>query len=239
MGTAVAGEVLRRLTSVYGEARDPERAGPMRAYMRDQFDFLGIQSARQRELSRQVLAGLPTPTEADLGAVATGCWALPEREYQYFACGWLRRHAKVCSAGFIGTARDLITTKPWWDTVDILAAHLVGPLVSRHPELTATMDAWATDDDLWLIRTAILHQLWYRSGTDTDRLFGYCTAQAGHRDFFVRKAIGWALRQYARTDPDAVRRYVRDQGERLSGLSVREALKNIGPESPGPENPGP
>jgi 3-methyladenine DNA glycosylase AlkD len=153
---------------------------------------------------------------------------MPEREYQYFACSWLRRHAAACGAGFTDTARTLVTTKPWWDTVDALAAHLVGPLVARHPALAGTMDSWAADEDRWLVRTAILHQLRYRERTDADRLFGYCTAQAGHRDFFVRKAIGWALREYARTDPDRVRRYVSSQAGRLSPLSVREALKNIG-----------
>jgi 3-methyladenine DNA glycosylase AlkD len=219
--------VLLRLQRVYGEARDPQRSASMAAYMRGQFPFLGLNSAAQRTLARTVLAGLGKPTEADLTAVALGCWALPEREYQYFACTWLRRHARVCSAPFLDIARQLIITKPWWDTVDALAAHLVGPLVARHPELLSTMDAWAADDSIWLIRTAILHQLTYKESTDVSRLFHYCTAQAGHRDFFVRKAIGWALRQYAKTDPAAVRGYVTAHLSRLSALSVREALKNL------------
>ena len=89
------------------------------------------------------------------------------------------------------------------------------------------MDAWSADDDMWLIRTAILHQLHYGDQTDTTRLFDYCTRQAGHPDFFVRKAIGWALRQYARTDPDAVRAYVGAHRDRLSPLSIREATKHL------------
>jgi len=199
----------------------------MAAYMRDQFPFLGIPGPTQRTLALEVLAGLPRPAEEDLREVALGCWALAEREYQYFACGWLRRHARVCSAGFVETARYLIVTKSWWDTVDALAAHLVGPLVARHPALVSTMDSWLTDDDLWLVRTAILHQLRYKEQTDAVRLFRYCTAQAEHRDFFVRKAIGWALREYAKTDPAAVRAYVHAHESRLSALSVREALKNL------------
>jgi 3-methyladenine DNA glycosylase AlkD len=89
------------------------------------------------------------------------------------------------------------------------------------------MDAWSGDEDIWLVRTAILHQLAYREATDANRLFSYCTAQAAHGDFFVRKAIGWALREYAKTAPDAVRAYLRAHESRLSGLSVREALKNL------------
>jgi 3-methyladenine DNA glycosylase AlkD len=225
--TALAETVLDRLGTAYGAAADPARAAPMAAYQRDRFPFLGISAVPRRALSRRALAGLPRPDEADLRAVALGCWALAEREYQYFACDWLVRHRAVPGAGFLATLRELITTKSWWDTVDPLATGVVGPLVSRHPALRASMDAWLADDDRWLIRSAILHQLGYREETDAGWLFAACAARADHRDFFVRKAIGWALRQYARTDPDAVRRFVDAHRDRLSGLSVREALKHL------------
>jgi 3-methyladenine DNA glycosylase AlkD len=221
----LATTILGRLVDVFGPAADPDRAARMSAYMRGQFPFLGVPGPLQQSLGRQVLAGLPRPDEAAVRAVALGCWALPEREYRYFACGYLRRYVQVCSAGLLPVARDLVVTEPWWDTVDTLAAHVVGPLVSRHPALVATMDAWIAGDDMWLARTALLHQLGYKRNTDTERLFRYCLHQAGHPDFFIRKAIGWALRQYAWTDPDAVREFV--AGAPLSGLSRREALKNL------------
>jgi 3-methyladenine DNA glycosylase AlkD len=128
---------------------------------------------------------------------------------------------------FLPTAGQLITTKPWWDTVDTLADHVVGMIVARHPEAVSTMDSWLLDDNLWLARTALLHQLTYRDRTDVDRLFRYCLARADHKDFFIRKAIGWALRQYAWTDPEPVRAFVEEHRAVLSPLSVREALKNI------------
>ncbi|MGE5830343.1 MAG: DNA alkylation repair protein, partial [Micromonosporaceae bacterium] len=206
--TTLSRLVLERLVAAYRAAAEPERAVAMRAYMRDQFPFLGLPAPRQRTLAREVLAGLPAPAEADLRAVALGCWALPEREFQYFAGGWLRRHVRACSPGFLDTARQLIVTKSWWDTVDTLAAHVVGPLVTRHPELVSTMDVWAVEDNLWLARTALLHQLGRREQTDAARLFRYCLAQAGHRDFFIRKAIGWALRDYAKAAPETVRTFV-------------------------------
>ena len=223
----LADEVLDRLVRLYGAARDPVRAVRTAAYMRDQFPFLGFSSPAQRALDRSVVAGLPRPTEDDLRSVALACWDLNEREYQYFACGWLRTHVDVPGPGFIETTRTLITTKSWWDTVDSLATRLVGGLVQRHPHLIIEMDAWSADGNMWLVRTAILHQLHYGTETDTERLFGYCSRQAGHRDFFVRKAIGWALRHYARTDPDAVRTYVAENQGRLSPLSVREATKRL------------
>jgi 3-methyladenine DNA glycosylase AlkD len=221
-------ELMSRLTRVYGHAADPTRASAMAAYMRDQFPFLGIPAPAQKTLSREVVAGLGHPGEADLRVVAQECWALPEREYQYFACSFLRRHARVCSPDFLPTARFLLTTKAWWDTVDALAAHLVGPMVARHPELVAAMDEWILDDDKWLVRTAILHQLGYQEATDGRRLFHYCAVRAGHPDFFVRKAIGWALREYAKTAPDEVRTFVHAHQSRLSALSAREALRTVG-----------
>lgn len=227
MTRPLADELLDRLVRVFTAARDPERAAGTAAYMRDQFTFLGLAAPEQRRLAREALAGLPAPTEDDLRTVVLACWKLEEREYQYFASDWLRRHVAVPGPGFLATARTLITAKSWWDTIDPLATRLVGGLVRRHPQLGAEMDAWSAEQDMWLIRTAILHQLHYGAETDTDRLFGYCTRQAGHPDFFVRKAIGWALRHYARTDPDAVRHYLAGYRDVLSPLSVREASKHL------------
>ncbi|MEU9478566.1 DNA alkylation repair protein [Streptomyces sp. NPDC048191] len=226
--SALADTVLERVTAVYAAAADPERAGPMRAYMKDVAPFLGIPTPARRALSRTVLAGTPRPDETDCTAIALRCWALPEREYHYFAVDYLRRHAGRCSSGLLPVTRHLITTVPWWDTVDLLAAHVVGRLVAADPALTADMDAWITDGDLWLVRTALLHQLSRKEHTDSERLFTYCLLQSGHPDFFVRKAIGWALREYAKTDPHAVRAFLARERGRFAPLSVREALKNIG-----------
>jgi len=223
-----ATSVLDRLTRTYDGARDPARAEPMVAYMRHQFAYLGITAPEQRALNRAVLDGVGRPTQADLRDVAQACWLRDEREYQYFAVRLLRRYVGVCEAGFLDIVRPLITTKPWWDTVDELAVHVVGPLVATYPGLVTTMDDWSGDENMWLVRTAILHQVRYRETTDSERLFRYCAAQAGHRDFFVRKAIGWALREYAKVAPGAVRTFVSEHSTELSGLSRREALKNIG-----------
>ncbi|MFD8999718.1 DNA alkylation repair protein [Streptomyces sp. NPDC059582] len=226
--SVLADLVLERLTVAYPAAADPERAAVMRAYMKDVAPFLGLSSPERRALSRTVLEGTSRPDEADCTAIALRCWRLPEREYQYFAVDYLRRHSARCSAGLLPVARHLITTVPWWDTVDALAAHVVGALVEADPRLTADMDAWITDDDLWVARTALLHQLRFKERTDTDRLFAYCLRQSGHTDFFVRKAIGWCLREYAKTDPEAVRGFLARERGRFAPLSVREALKNIG-----------
>jgi 3-methyladenine DNA glycosylase AlkD len=217
--------LLDRLDTGLRAAADPARAAAMAAYMRDQFAYFGVPAPVLRRVERAAFAGLPSPTPDDLRVFATECWARREREFHYAACDYLRRHHP--DESFLPVARELITTKSWWDTVDALATRVVGDLVRRHPSLVAEMDAWSRDDDMWLVRTAILHQLHYGPATDTTRLFGYCAAQAHHRDFFVRKAIGWALRHYARTDPDAVRAFVEAHRGQLSPLSVREAGKHL------------
>jgi 3-methyladenine DNA glycosylase AlkD len=223
--TARADEAFAALDAAFRAAADPARAVAMTAYMRDQFAFLGLPATEQRRLSAPVLRALPAPGEADVAAFTTRCWAADEREYQYAGCDYAIRHVRRCSPAFLDHVRVLITTKAWWDTVDALAARVVGPLVGATPSLVATVDAWIDGDDMWLARTALLHQLHYRATTDADRLFRYCARRAGDREFFIRKAIGWALREYSKTDPVAVRRFVASHAGVLSPLSTREALK--------------
>lgn len=223
----LADTVMERLTATYPTAADPVRAAQAQAYMKNIAPFLGLPAPQRRDLSRTVLAGTARPDEADCAAIAVRCWALPEREYAYFAVDYLSRHVRCLSSGFLPVARHLVTTVSWWDTVDALASHVVGGLVAADPRLRTEMDAWIGDADLWVARTALLHQLRHKDATDAERLFAYCLRQCGHPDFFIRKAIGWCLREYAKTDAQAVRAFVERERGRLAPLSVREALKNL------------
>ncbi|MGI8926209.1 MAG: DNA alkylation repair protein [Tepidiformaceae bacterium] len=216
--------VLSRVTAEFERRRDPVRAVAMARYMRGQFPFLGIGAPLQQQLARDALRGLPASGEGELGAAARMLWALPEREYQYAALGLLERHVRACGPDFIETVRELITTKSWWDTVDALASRVVGPLVLAHPALAATMDAWIVADNLWLRRASLLHQLKYKGRTDVRRLFAHSLGRPAETEFFIRKAIGWALREYSKTDGGAVRRFVEEHEGELSPLSRREAL---------------
>lgn len=223
--SAYADAALDRLDRSFTAARDPEAARAMRAYMRDQFPFVGIQNATRTAIAREAFAGLGRPDADDLLTFAHACWARPERDYQYVAAKHLRRHVRLLPAGAIDDLRLLITEKSWWDTVDELARNVVGPLVLAHPELVEVMDRWIDDDDIWLARTAILHQGTFKGATDADRLFRYCLRRAPDTDFFVRKAIGWALRDHSKVDEAAVRAFVAEHDAELSALSRREALR--------------
>jgi len=220
--------LLQRLRIDFEAARDPGRAAAAAAYMRNQFQFLGIGAPQQAAIYREVTAGLPPPLgDAELAAVSIACWERPEREYQHFGTRYLQRHVGRASPGFIPTLEWLVRTKSWWDTVDGLATRVAGPLVSAHPELRGVMDAWVESENIWLARVAILHQERYRQRTDTERLFAYCLRRASDREFFVRKAIGWALRSYAKVAPEVVADFLTGHGTALSGLSRREAERGV------------
>jgi 3-methyladenine DNA glycosylase AlkD len=208
-------------------AADPMAAGAMRAYMRDQFAFLGVQAPARTAALRQAWAGLPRPSEPELLAAVRQLWALPEREYQYAACDLLKRYTAVLGADTLETTlQTLIVTRSWWDSVDALRGAAVGPLVRRHPELVAVMRRWVEADDRWLVRSAIIHQLGYGAATDAVLLFELCARRAGDTEFFVAKAIGWALRTYARRAPGAVLDFV-DEHPELTPLARREATKHL------------
>ena len=195
--------------------------------MRDQFVFFGVPTPQRRAITKQVLAPLVAPSPTDLEEIGPLAWLADERETQYAAVDVLVRDVRLARPELLDTVSALVTTKSWWDTVDALAASVVGPLVRRYPELVSTLDGWIEGDELWLARTAILHQLAYKADTDVDRLLRYSLAWADHPDFFARKAIGWALRQYARTDPDTIRVFVATHDDVLSPLTVREASKHL------------
>jgi 3-methyladenine DNA glycosylase AlkD len=225
--TGWSAEVEGRIVERFEGERDADAAAPMAAYMKHHFAFLGIPAQPLEGLVRDAVAGTGRPDEADLAALTNALWSRDEREYQYAACGLLRRHHRVLTPAFMPTAEHAITTRSWWDTVDTLAQHVVGDIVLRHRELEEVMAEWLVSDDLWLARTSILHQGRWKGDTDPDVLFAACLTRAGDPEFFLRKAIGWALRNYSYVDPTAVERFVTDHDAELSGLAKREAMKAI------------
>ncbi|MEI2698289.1 MAG: DNA alkylation repair protein [Microthrixaceae bacterium] len=222
----VDSEAVSSLTSALLSVAEPERASRMRAYMKDRFEFLGVPSPERRRAAAPFIASFKGAGQDRLLHAAAVLWTMPQREYAYVAADLLRRYERVLSPAALGPLQTLVTTDSWWDGVDALA-HVVGAVVRAHTEAADVMDAWAGDDDLWVVRVAIIHQLGWKADAEPERIFGYCVEQAAHRDFFVRKAIGWALRDLARTYPDDVRSFVAAHSDVLSPLSVREATKHL------------
>lgn len=199
----------------------------MAAYMKDRFEFLGVAAPNRKFAEREFVAAGEDASAAELLDAADACWAQPEREFQHVGTDLLVRWVHSISSADLPRVEALIRSRSWWDTIDPLAANVVGALVASDVSLAGTMDRWIDDDNLWIARTALLHQLTFRELTDTDRLFRYVDRRRADTEIFLRKASGWALREYAKTDPDAVRAFVVERGDRLSGLTRREALKHL------------
>jgi 3-methyladenine DNA glycosylase AlkD len=196
----------------------------MAAYMKDRFAFLGIGSTDRRRAQRPFVAAVLAGGPLAAIAAAQRLWLEPERELQYVGCDLLRRAGGRLPASALGDVRALVASKSWWDTVDSLAK-VVGDLVLAHGELAPELDAWVLDDDLWVARAAILHQLGWKDRVRPEVVFRYCESRIDEPDLFIRKAIGWALRDLARTFPEEVWGWV-DTHPDLSGLSRREATKH-------------
>lgn len=216
--------VVDSLVRLLESQADPQNAEPMKRYLRNKFDFLGIKSPQRRELMQRHLADHREDTRAKLRPLVRKLWDLPYREYQHVAVDLLERFESTLTADDLGLLQHLVTHKSWWDTVDGLAASVVGPLLRRLPEARdGVIDTWRRSDNLWLRRTTLIFQLKYREETDAGLLFSIVRDNADSSEFFLQKAIGWALREYSKTDAEAVVNFV--ESETLPSLSKREALK--------------
>lgn len=214
----------RQIQATLAPLANPQRARWMKKYMRGQFEFLGIPTPVRRAAVLPILRNFnPADSSVMLDAVRS-LWRMRAREYQFAALDLLNLHQRLLTAKDLSALLKLVEDKSWWDTVDSLAG-IIGSIVRRDKQRgQAIMDRCVKADNLWVRRVAMLHQLGWRGETDTERLFGYAGRLAPETDFFIRKAIGWALRDYAKHDRPAVERFVHRQESGLSGLSRREAL---------------
>ena len=203
---------------------DPKQAAPMKRYMRDQFEYLGIKVPMMGKLLKEHIDEHGLPPIADLDLILHDLWALPQREFQYAANGLLEKFEKQLPPEFIETLEYLLLTKSWWDTVDTISAGTLGVHFKRYPQVRKKyLTKWRKSDNFWLRRATILFQLGYKEDTDFELLCEIIRENLGSKEFFINKAIGWALRQYTRIDPQGVRDFV--TATPLQPLSAREALK--------------
>ncbi|MGH8951878.1 MAG: DNA alkylation repair protein [Acidimicrobiia bacterium] len=222
-------DAKRFVANTLSERADPAKAEGMQAYMKTDMPFYGVQKPGREVILRELVEGFPPDDRGEYEDLVLGLWGLPHREEKYLAIGVARHFGQFVTPSSLPLYRRLVVEGAWWDFVDEVATKLVRRLVVEHPDRTwPLVDEWIDDDDMWLRRTAILCQIGAKEQTDTERLFGFCARRAFEKEFFIRKAIGWALREHARTDPEAVGRFVTEHRHQLSGLSYREATKHIG-----------
>lgn len=219
-------QYIQGLMNIYIKHVDGEYADWSKKYLRNQFDFLGIRTPIRRKLTNEYIKVNGLPPKDHLKDIIFCLWELPEREYQQAALDILVKAKKVLTSDDMQWISSLIVKKSWWETVDVLSPHIIGYLFLTNEELVPLyVDQWIEDDNIWLQRAAILYQLKYKEKTNEDRLFQYILRRASSDEFFVQKAIGWALREYAKTNPERVKQFVLQH--KLKPLSKREALKHF------------
>ena len=206
--------------------RNEELAGPMTTYLKNHFPFLGIKSPLRKTILKEQFVEYALPEPTQLFEEVWKLYNLPEREYQYAAFALIEKMRSNLTTKDFPALLQLIEAKSWWDSVDSIAPHFVGHIVKLDRDYgSKIMFEWSLSDNMWTNRSAILHQLKFKHETDTGLLFEIIKQHSDSKEFFIQKAIGWALREYAKTNPDLVKFFVEEHS--LKPLSKREALKHF------------
>ncbi|NQP37060.1 DNA alkylation repair protein [Streptococcus suis] len=213
-------ELEKRLLAV----ADARQAQPMKAYMKNNFDFLGVRTPDRRTVARQFFKEFKAQG-IDWDFVEA-CWGKPYREFQYVAIDYLVAHKKKLVLADLPRLKKLAQTKSWWDSIDGLDK-LIGKIVLDNPEAKQVMIDWSLDEDFWLRRIAIDHQLLQKEKTDTVLLEKILVNNLNQTEFFINKAIGWSLRDYSKTNPQWVRDFLGKYQHQMASLSIREASKYL------------
>lgn len=217
---------LPALENLFRENANPENAFFMKKYMKEKFTFLGIKSTERRALTRAFYKNYNRPDINTLENIVRKLWEMEEREFQYFAMELVDKELKKMVRNDVQLFEYFVVNKSWWDTVDFIAANLVGKHLLNFPGLIEQMNKkWISSENMWINRTALLFQLKYKNDMDAKLLKQNILKCRDSKEFFIRKAIGWVLREYSKTNPVWVSEFV--DSTTLSPLSKREALKWI------------
>ncbi|WP_247905859.1 DNA alkylation repair protein [Streptococcus anginosus] len=206
------------------EVANPEDAIHMKAYMKDQFEFLGVKTPVRRKLSK-VFFKKNSSLAIDWKFIHQA-WENPYREMQYVVLDYLQLKQKALTPSDLPKIKKLAQTKPWWDTIDFLCRS-VGYISLHYPETKKIVLDWSRDKDFWLRRIAIEHQLLQKEETDVQLLEQILINNLNQTEFFINKAIGWALRDYSKTNPDWVLEFIEKYKDKLSKLSIKEGSKYL------------
>ncbi|MFG1920283.1 DNA alkylation repair protein [Cryptosporangium sp. NPDC048952] len=227
----VSDVLVGAVRAALAEAADPDRAPGMQAYMKSTMPYLGVPKPVRAKAVKPIFAEHVLPDRESWGRAVRTLWhdaSYREERYAAIDLTGYRAYRQFQDIGTLDLYRELVVDGAWWDFVDEIASRRVGPiLLADRRGATPLIRAWSTDPDKWLRRTSIICQLSFKQDTDLALLADVIEPNTADPEFFLRKAIGWALRQYAWTDPDWVRAYIGAHESELSPLSKREALKNL------------
>jgi len=206
-----------------------DNAPKMAAYMKTDMPFFGVKKPERLPLMRRMVTEFKPDSLDAYEAAVRALWKGKHREEKYAAIFYAARFKAFITVDALPLYEALVREGAWWDLVDDVAIHLIGAAyLKERKAVERVMDRFILDKDMWIRRTAIISQNKHRKATDEARLFRYCQKTAHEKEFFIRKAIGWALREYGSVEPSRVLAFVDEHREELSGLSIREACKHLG-----------
>ncbi|MEE9373705.1 MAG: DNA alkylation repair protein [Saprospiraceae bacterium] len=219
---------LEELIKVFKSNENSQYSLKMKSYMKGHFEFHGIPSPQRKVLLKPFLKAHKKTNFLEVKKIVLCLWDYPYREGQYAGMELLSLHLKYLKESDISIIENLITSKSWWDTVDWLSSRGAGRYFSEFPEMKLkSIEKWTASGNMWLIRSAIIHQLFYKSDTDHDLLAALIVEQKESKEFFIKKACGWALRQYSKTNPSWVESFIEEHHNDISKLAIKEGLKWI------------
>lgn len=221
-------ELLNIIENQLQEARNEDKALGMKAYMKGQYEYFGITSPERKLIFKSLWSEHKEELSKQWKPLSTDLWSRQEREFHYIAMDLVRKIERSLGPDDLETIEFLIVNKSWWDTVDFLATHGIGQILKSNTELRdKTIDRYINSDHMWLQRTALIFQLFYKSDTDRDLLAALVEHTFGSKEFFINKASGWALRQYSKVDPHFVKEFIALHRPSMSNLTIREASKYL------------
>ena len=220
--------VTNYIISQLAENANPNDAVLMQRYLKTSMPFYGVKSPIQNEIVNNVTKAFSITNQDEYNSMITKIWKLSRREEKYISIKLARKLKQYITLDALQIYEKMIREGQWWDFIDPIATGLIGPLLMKNRiEMNIILDKWITDDNLWIRRSAILSHLKHKENSDDKKLFQYCLKCAHEKEFFIQKAIGWALREYSKTEPDLVSKFIEENKDILSNLSKREGMKHL------------
>lgn len=216
---------LLQVQEAFDQIKNPQEAQKMSAYLHHQFTFYGVRTPERRQLYKAIIADDKKSGIIDWNLLAKA-WDNPYREFDYLVCDYLRARATELTANDLPRLLPFLTSKQWWETIDSFAPTL-GKMAEQDKQVEQQLLSWASSDDIWLRRIAIIHQLGRKSNTNADLLAQIILTNLGSKEFFINKAIGWALRDYSKSNPAWVKNFVNQHFDQLAPLSIKEGSKYL------------
>jgi 3-methyladenine DNA glycosylase AlkD len=221
-------DLVRFVQRSFSQLADPAKAGPMAAYMKTEMPFYGVQQPQRIAIYREMKKHFTPADRTQYEDAILALWKLPHREERYAALEYACHFTAFITIDSVPLYEQLIREGAWWDLVDVVATALAGSvLLSYRRDFKPTVEKWIDDEDLWIRRTALLCHNRHKKHTDRNQLFDHCLRRADEKEFFIRKAIGWALREYSYAEPELVRKFLFTNQQKLSTLSFKEGAKQL------------